>query len=170
MCACRNHDDAGLLACDGGNFSENEVFIVYEDRNEHLHSETSKNGQLPMRLKINCAVEQYGRSKLGHTVKLKEYDVFTKGDVVTNPKYPNVLVYMHPGLPGSLPTMLRFLKAGCKEKEAAEHLLHEWLLPWVSFLRESVDSNHSGKLDPLIHSSLGSIDSAGSMLTAVVGK
>ena len=34
-----NHDDYGILACDGGQFKDKEVFIVYEDRNEHLHSE-----------------------------------------------------------------------------------------------------------------------------------
>ena len=53
-----NFDEGGLLACDGGMFSDKEVFIVYEDRNEHLHAETPKTGQLPMRLKINAAVEQ----------------------------------------------------------------------------------------------------------------
>ena len=41
---------------------------------------------------------------------LKSYDVFSKGDIVQDPKYPNVLVYMHPGLPGDVPTMVRFLK------------------------------------------------------------
>ena len=170
ICVTRNHDDAGILACDGGKFSDNEVFIVYEDRHEHLHAETSKNGQLPMRLKINVAVEQYGRSKLGHTVQLKSYDIFSKGDIVQDIKYPNVLWYMHPALPGDVPTMVRFLKPTCKEKEAAEHLLHVWLLPWVQFLRESVKSNCTTDgefvIDPLIHSSLGSVDSAGSMLQA----
>ena len=54
----RNFDQFGILACDGGKFSDEDVFIVYEDRNEHLHAETSKNGQLPMRLKVNVACEQ----------------------------------------------------------------------------------------------------------------
>ena len=58
ICAYRNFDEAGILACDGGKFLEKEVFIVYEDRNEHLHAETAKKGQLPMRLKINAAAEQ----------------------------------------------------------------------------------------------------------------
>jgi len=112
---------------------------------------------------------QYGRFKLGHTVQLKDYDIFTKGDIVQDPKYPNVLVYMHPGLPGNQPTMVRFLKPGCKEKEEAEHLLHTWLLPWVATLRESVSSTKDSGIDPLTQSSLGSVDSAGSMLQAVVG-
>ena len=114
-------------------------------------------------------VKQYGRCNLGHTVQLKEYDVFTKGDIVQDPNYPNVLIHMHPGLPGTLPTMVRFLKPGCKEKEAAEHLLHTWLLPWLAYLRDSVPNTTKGQLNPLTQSSLGSIDSAGSMLQSVVG-
>lgn len=113
-----------------------------------------------------CGCVQYGRCKLGHTIQLKNYDTFTKGDIIQDINYPNVLVYMHPGLPGHVPTMVRFLKPACKEKEAAEHLLHTWLLPWVKFLRTDVPTKD---LNPLIHSSLGSIDSAGSMLSAVVG-
>ena len=73
-------------------------------------TKTAKSGQLPLRMKVNAAAEQFGRCKLGHTVRLKKYDKFSKGDVITNIKYPNVLVYMHPGLPGDLPTMVRFLK------------------------------------------------------------
>ena len=56
-----NFDEAVILACDGGMCSDKDVLIVYEDRNEHLgylYAETSKNGQLLMRLKINAAVEQ----------------------------------------------------------------------------------------------------------------
>lgn len=61
------------------------------------------------------------------------------------------------------------LKVGCKEYEAAAHLLHVWLLPWVAFLRDSVKASATcdSKLDPLVHSSLGSLDSVGSMLRAV---
>ena len=54
----RNYDQFGILQCDGGKYSDNDVFIVYEDRNEHLHAESLKNGQLPMRLKVNVACEQ----------------------------------------------------------------------------------------------------------------
>ena len=59
----RNHDDATLLACDGGKHSDQEVFIVYEDRdrNVHLHSETPGNGQLSIRLKLNTTCEQVNR-------------------------------------------------------------------------------------------------------------
>lgn len=48
----------GLLQHDNGKFTDSEVFIVYEDKNEHLHAETPTNGQLPMRLTLNAAVEQ----------------------------------------------------------------------------------------------------------------
>ena len=47
-----------LLQHDNGKFTDSAVFTVYEDKNEHLHAETSKNGQLPMRLTLNVAVEQ----------------------------------------------------------------------------------------------------------------
>ena len=54
----RNYDAAGLLQHDSGKFTDSEVFIVYEDKDEHLHAETLKNGQLPMRMTINAAAEQ----------------------------------------------------------------------------------------------------------------
>ena len=54
----RNYDEMGLLQHDNGKFTDSEVFIVYEDKNEHLHAETPTNGQLPMRLTLNAAVEQ----------------------------------------------------------------------------------------------------------------
>ena len=53
-----NYDAMGILQHDGGKFTDSEVFIVYEDRNEHLHAETAKNGQLPMRLTLNAVAEQ----------------------------------------------------------------------------------------------------------------
>lgn len=61
-------------------------------------------------MKVNAAAEQFGRCNLGHTVRLKKYDKFRNGEITTNTKYPNVLVYMHPGMPGDLPTMVWFLK------------------------------------------------------------
>ena len=104
---------------------------------------------------IRVFTSQYGRCKLGHTVKLHDYDVFSKGDIVQDTKYPNVLVYMHPGLPGSQPTMVRFLKSGFKEREAADHALHTWLLSWVEILRKTVSStNNSDLIDPLTQGSI----------------
>ena len=54
----RNYDAMGLLVLDCGKITDSEVFIVYEDKNEHLHAETRKNGQLPMRITLNAAAEQ----------------------------------------------------------------------------------------------------------------
>ena len=61
---------------------------------------------------------------------------------------------------------MRFLKVGCSDNEAADHLLHVFYLPWVFHLQTIA----AGKdvFDLVKHSAIISVDYAGGMLGRLV--
>ena len=110
-CASVSYDEMGLLSTDGPPMDD--VMVLYEDKDEHIHAETPASGSLPIRMKLQAAIERCGLSELGHTVQLKDYDIFDE-EFVQDLRWPNVIWWMHPAsVKGAKPTMLRLLKCGC---------------------------------------------------------
>ena len=82
-------DTMGIVASDGP--PTDDVLVVYEDKDEHIHAETPSRGQLPIRMDLEAATEKSGLSKLGHTVKLKQHDEFPN-DLIQDPRYVHVCI------------------------------------------------------------------------------
>ena len=79
----------GIIGAD-----DDDVLILYEDRDDHIHAETAASGQLPIRMKVEAAIEFSGLCHLGHTVQLKSYDTL-ENDIVKDPRYSDcVLAYI----------------------------------------------------------------------------
>ena len=76
-------DGAGIIASDGP--PTDDVLVVYEDRDKHIHAETPARGQLPIRMNLEAVTERSGMCKLGHTVKLKKHDKFPD-DLIQDPR------------------------------------------------------------------------------------
>ena len=74
-----SYDQMGILGTDGPR--DDDVLFLYEDRDEHIHAETAASGQLPIRMKVEAAIESSGLCQLGHTIQLKSYDTF-ENDIV----------------------------------------------------------------------------------------